>query len=51
MQDADVVFITRKGATKREDNPFPQIQLVGKKKVHFDVDAERDMLYDKKRSR
>ena len=46
MQDVDVVVITRRGAKIGEYNLFPQIQLAGKKKVQFDVDAERDTFFE-----
>ena len=28
-----------------EDSPHPQIRLAGKKKVHFDIDAEKDTFF------
>ena len=40
-QDVDVVVITHGGATTREDSPIPQICIVGKKKVQFDIDVEK----------
>ena len=46
MQDANVTVITHGGAMKGEDIPFPQIQLDGKKKLQFDVDAERDTFFE-----
>ena len=38
-KDVDEVFVTCGGATTREDIPHPQIRLVGKKKVQFDIDV------------
>ena len=30
----------------KDDGPIPQVQLVAQKKVQFDVDDERDTLFD-----
>ena len=46
MQDVDVVVVTRVGATTGEDGPFPQGWLIGKKKVQFDVNREKDTFFE-----
>ena len=41
-----VGVITRGGATTGDDGPIPQIRLAAHKKVQFDVDADKDTLFD-----
>ena len=40
-KDDDVAIITHGGATMGDDSLRPQIWLVGKNKVNFDVNAKR----------
>ena len=48
MKDADVGIVTRTGATTRDDGPWLQVQLVGKKKVAFYIATEKDTFFDVK---
>ena len=48
MKDVDVGIITRVGATTRDDGLQLQVQLVGKKKVAFDIATEKDTFFDAK---
>ena len=41
IQPADVGVITRGGATIGDDSPLPQIRLVARNKVKFDVNTEK----------
>ena len=46
MWDVYVTIITCGGVTTGEDSLIPQVQLVGKKKVQFDVNAEKDTFFE-----
>ena len=42
----DVAIITHRGAMTIDDGPITQVQLVGKKRVQFDIDDERDTFFE-----
>ena len=46
MQDVDVVVVTCGGVTNWEDIPFQQVCLDRKKKVQFDVNIEKEILFE-----
>ena len=37
IEDVSISIVTDTGATMEEDGPCPQVQLVGKKRVSFDI--------------
>ena len=45
-KDSNVAIITHGGVTAGDDSPFPRIWFDWKKKVQFDVDAERDTFFE-----
>ena len=45
-QPVDVGIITRGGATMGDDKPIPNIRLAARKKVQFDVDADKENFFD-----
>ena len=46
MQDVDVTIITCGGTITGEYSLFPQVRLAKKKKVQFDVNPEKDTLFE-----
>ena len=46
MQDVDVTIITRGSTITGEYSLFPQVWLAKKKKVQFDVNPEKDTLFE-----
>ena len=46
MQDVDVTIITHGGTITGEYSLFPQVRLDKKKKVQFDVNPEKDTLFE-----
>ena len=48
MKDVDVGVVTRVSATTREDRPWKQVHLAGKKKVAFDIAMEKDTFFEAK---
>ena len=48
MKDVDVGIVSCAGATTRDDGPRLRLQLVGKKKVAFDILIEKDTFFDAK---
>ena len=48
MKDVNIGIVTHAGATTRDDGPWLQVRLTGKKKVAFDIATKKDTLFDAK---
>ena len=48
MKDVNVGIVTRVGATTRDNGPWLQVHLTGKKRVTFDITTKKDTFFDTK---